>query len=111
MRALFVEKESTAYARLDVSRDKTPHGVCATAMQGDFVAVRDDLLTWCGPEAFAFFFIDPKGWKEIGVRTLQPLLLRKRSEFLINFQYDFVNRTMSMTDMGNRNDRVGWGAN
>lgn len=100
MRALFVEKESTAYARLDkFLRDKTPHGVCATAMQGDFVAVRDDLLTWCGPEAFAFFFIDPKGWKAIGVRTLEPLVRRKRSEFLINFQYDFVNRTMSMTDM------------
>src|SRR5207249_5313442 len=45
-----------------------------------------------------FFFIDPTGWKDVGVGVLQPLLQRPRSEFLINFMYDFVNRTASMVD-------------
>ena len=34
----------------------------------------------------------------MSVGTLRPLLTRPRSEFLINFQYDFVNRTVSMPE-------------
>lgn len=60
------------------------------------MALRDELLQWSGRDAFVFFFIDPKGWKDVGIETLRKLLQRPRSEFLINFMYDFVNRTMSM---------------
>jgi hypothetical protein len=46
------------------------------------------------PDEFAFFFIDPKGWKKVvEVPTLKPLLQRPKSEFLINFMYDFILRT------------------
>ncbi len=67
-------------------------------MEGDFVTLREQILNWCGDKAFVFFFIDPTGWKDVGVGVLQPLLQRPRSEFLINFMYDFVNRTASMSD-------------
>jgi hypothetical protein len=67
-------------------------------MQGDFVTLRKDILKWAGPNAFTFFFIDPKGFSEIGVPTLRPLLERQRSEFLINLMYDHLNRVMSMAD-------------
>ena len=41
-----------------------------------------------------FFFIDPKGWKNaIEIPILTPLLQRPRSEYLINFMYDFLLRT------------------
>jgi hypothetical protein len=62
------------------------------------VSLRDNILRWCGRDAFVFFFVDPKGWKEVSVDTLRPLLARPRSELLINFQYDFVNRTVSMSE-------------
>ena len=53
-------------------------------------------MTWCGNSAFTFFFVDPKGWTPIVIDVLEPLLKRPRSEFLINFIYDFINRTVSM---------------
>ena len=38
------------------------------------------------------FFIDPKGWTVVQVDVLDLLLQRPRSEFLINFMYDSLNR-------------------
>src|SRR5688572_14593184 len=93
-RALYIEKDDTAFTRLErfLSR-QTPVGVDASAQHGDFVALREQILNWCGARAFTFFFIDPTGWKEVSVEALKPLLQRRQSEFLINFMYDFVNRT------------------
>jgi hypothetical protein len=40
-------------------------------------------------------FIDPTGWKNVvELPTLEPLLRRPNSEFLINFMYDFLSRTV-----------------
>jgi len=98
-RALYVEKNDTAFARLEkfLAR-QTPTGIDASARHGDFLDLREQILDWCGTRAFAFFFIDPTGWKEVSVETLVPLLRRRQSEFLINFMYDFVNRTASMPE-------------
>lgn len=99
IRALYIEKDIEAYGRLDrYLRSATPSGITTASLQGDFVDLRDQILDWCGKTAFVFFFIDPKGWKEIGVETLRKVLARTRSEFLINFAYMFVNRTISAAD-------------
>lgn len=98
MRALYIERDDTAYARLQAYLGEAEfNGIEASCMHGDFVDLRQDILTWCGRHAFTFFFIDPKGWKSVGVPQLQPLLARPGSEFLINFMYDFINRTASMS--------------
>ena len=56
--------------------------------------MRDEILSWCWKQDFTFFFIDPKGWKNVvEISTLKPLLKRPNSEFLINFMYDFLLRT------------------
>ena len=97
--ALYIEKDAKSFAKLqDFLSSNTPSGIDAKAWRGDFVAMRADLLQWAGSDAFTFFFIDPMGWKEIGIGTLRPLLERPRSEFLINFMYDFINRTVSMPE-------------
>ena len=97
MRALYVERDDAAIVRLRTYlQQSSPEGITATCMHGDFVDLRDDILSWCGRQAFTFFFIDPKGWKSVAVPLLQPLLARPYSEFLINFMYDFINRTASM---------------
>ena len=99
MRALFIEKSPAAFARLKTYLEqRAPKGVEAGCIQGDFLHHRQAILDWCGSNAFGFFFIDPKGWKEIGVDELEPLLSRPRSEFLINFMYMFVNRAASMAE-------------
>ena len=99
IRALYVEKDPAAHNRLAQYLDgNTPSGIKANCKHGDFVALQQEILNWCGPDAFAFFFIDPMGWRAIGIETLRPLLQRARSEFLVNFMYDFINRTASMLD-------------
>ena len=67
-------------------------------MHGDFVNLRGEILQWAGHGGFAFFFIDPKGWKQVGVSTLRPLMQRSRSEFLVNFMYNDINRMASMRE-------------
>lgn len=99
MRALYIELDKRAFGRLsDYLQKATPAGVDAQCKEGDFLALRQDILKWCGNTAFTFFFIDPKGWKTVGVPNLRPLLARPRSEFLINFMYDFINRTAAMRE-------------
>lgn len=102
IRALYVEQDKAAFERLRMFLgDHTPSGVTTNALHGDFVALRHDVLEWCGQRAFAFFFIDPTGWNEVKVNVLEPLLNRPRSEFLINFMFDFLNRAVSMADFQN----------
>ncbi|MDD2883163.1 MAG: three-Cys-motif partner protein TcmP [Rhodoferax sp.] len=97
IRALYIEKSPRAFNRLNAYlQSSTPEGINSNCLQGSFLDLRDDILTWCGNQAFVFFFIDPKGWKDVGVDQLRPLLQRPRSEFLINFIYDFINRTAAM---------------
>lgn len=99
VRALYVERDAQAFARLSsYLQSAVPEGLSADCLHGDFVDLRGEILRWCGPNAFTFFFIDPKGWKPVGIDVLKPLLQRPRSEFLINFIYDFINRTASMAD-------------
>lgn len=99
IKALYIEKDVRAFNRLSsYLANATPPEVSSHSMKGDFVELRQDILNWVGKTAFSFFFIDPKGWTEVSVSTLEPLLRRPRSEFLINFMYNFVNRTISMAD-------------
>ena len=99
IRALYIEKNPNAFRRLSAYLQAfTPEGVSSECLQGNFLDLRDKMLTWCGGEAFVFFFIDPKGWKDVSVDQLRPLLQRPRSEFLINFIYDFISRAAAMTD-------------
>lgn len=98
MRALFIEKDKAAFQRLsNFLAHGAPKEVECECMPGDFVDLRYDILKWCGSTSFTFFFIDPKGWTPVTIDVLKPLLQRKKSEFLINFIYDFINRTASMS--------------
>jgi three-Cys-motif partner protein len=99
VRALYIEKNADAFGRLSgFLHQSAPKTVQHHCLHGDFVDLRSQILEWCSSTGFTFFFIDPKGWKDIGVETLRPLLLRPRSEFLINFAYNFINRTASMAE-------------
>lgn len=94
-RALFIEKDKRAFEKLEayLSACAEPD-VITTARNGDFFNLREKILNWCGEDDFTFFFIDPKGWKNVvEISTLEPFLRRPNSEFLINFMYDFLLRT------------------
>lgn len=93
--ALFIEKDKTAFKKLQNHlANFEQSGISTSAFPGDFFELRDLILDWCGPNDFTFFFVDPKGWKNVvEIPTLTPLLRRPNSEFLINFMYDFLLRT------------------
>lgn len=96
-RAVYVEKDDQAFGRLESFLSKnSPKNVATSAIHGDFTERIPDILARCPTKSFAFFFVDPKGWHAVKPEILQPLLARPRSEFLINFMYDFVNRAASI---------------
>jgi three-Cys-motif partner protein len=96
-RALYIEKDKGAYDKLnDHLNALTTSNIATAALNGEFFNLREQILNWCGHD-FTFFFIDPKGWRRVvEIPTLEPLLRRPQSEFLINFMYDFLARTYPM---------------
>jgi three-Cys-motif partner protein len=96
MRAMLVEKSATAFRELTKVPARYPDiEVCP--YHGEFVPLVPALLRDMAPKAFAFIFIDPKGWR-IDIDNLAPLLRRANAEVLFNFMFDFINRAASMSD-------------
>ena len=92
-RALYIEKDPEAYKRLEkFTFEQSNKNIEVSCMEGDCTKLIPDIIKWQNSH-FTFFFIDPKGWKNIiGGVTLSPLLKLERTEFLINLMYDFANR-------------------
>lgn len=99
LRAIYVEKAKSRYQRLkDYLDSNTPLGIECNALCGDYSELQDEILHLCG-NGFAFFFIDPKGWKDVTIPKLSKLAARPRSELLINFMYDFFNRFIDLPSL------------
>ena len=91
-RALYIEKDATAFAKLQSYLACNPFPTIeATCLHGDYTQLVKEIIEW-RQSHFTFFFVDPKGWKDVGVSTMAPLLQLPNSEFLINFMYEFINR-------------------
>jgi three-Cys-motif partner protein len=95
MTALLVEREPEAYAKLTTLQAKYPD-ITIKTYPGDFLSAIPEIMRDIRPNAFAFFFIDPKGWR-IPLERLRPLLRRPKSEVLFNFMFEFINRAASMS--------------
>jgi three-Cys-motif partner protein len=98
-KAIFIEQSQKAYEKLETFlQGRKEIGIETKSLHGEFIALRQEILSWCGEDSFTFFFIDPTGWKgAVELPTLEPLLRRPNSEFLINFMYDFLLRTHTQT--------------
>lgn len=94
-KALFVEKDPMAYAKLDAYLSgRKDESIQTSSLKGEFIDLRKEILSFCSYDSFTFFFVDPTGWKDaVELSTLDPLLRRPNSEFLINFMYEFLVRT------------------
>jgi three-Cys-motif partner protein len=99
-RALFIEKNPESYRRLK-SFVELPQwsDINVKAINGDFYDLRGEILNWCRDDSFAFFFVDPNGWKDVAPDTLSPLLQRPKSEYLVNFMLDFVRRAYTQAPL------------
>jgi three-Cys-motif partner protein len=100
MRAIYVEKKKSSYKRLKGYLDSNcPSGIQAFSIHGDYAEKTDEILRLCGNNSFAFFFVDPLGWTDVGIPRLSKLLSRPKSEFLITFMYDHLNRFVEKTEL------------
>ncbi|MEJ2698538.1 MAG: three-Cys-motif partner protein TcmP, partial [Desulfuromonadales bacterium] len=60
-RALYIEKRKRAHAKLQTFlRANSSPRINAESLCGEFFDLRKQILGWCGPDDFSFFFIDPK---------------------------------------------------
>jgi three-Cys-motif partner protein len=96
MSAYLVERDATAYAKLAKVPGQFPDVVVKTYW-GDFLTALPAILKDIPADAFAFFLIDPKGWR-IPLRALEPMLARPNSEVIFNFMFDFINRAANIKD-------------
>jgi three-Cys-motif partner protein len=95
MTAILVEKDAKAFAKLKTLKAKYP-GVEIKPYHADFRNVVPEIMRDIPAEAFAYFLIDPKGWR-IPLEKLKPMLARQKSEMTFNFMFEFINRAASMT--------------
>jgi three-Cys-motif partner protein len=96
MSAHLAERDAVAYARLAEVPKRFPD-VSVSTYCGDFAGLIPSILKAIPSDAFAFFFIDPKGWR-IPLQRLAPLLSRANSEVIFNFMFDFINRAVNIGD-------------
>jgi three-Cys-motif partner protein len=100
MQAIYVEKKKSSYKRLKEYLDNhCPGGIHAFPIYGDYAEKIDEILQRCRNNSFAFFFVDPLGWTDVGIPRLGKLLSRPKSEFLITFMYDPLNRFVEKTEL------------
>src|ERR1700722_14518082 len=83
MSAILVEKDPVAFKHLQALPPKFPD-IDITLLNGDFIGLIPTILAKIPAAAFAFFLLDPKGWK-IPLKAIQPILSRANSEVLFNF--------------------------
>lgn len=96
-RCLFVERDRTAYARLE----KFCQSVSAIEVHpllGDFTEQIPEILKFIAQRdgSFPFFFIDPTGWSPLKLHPLMPLLQATPGEVLINFMTSQIRRFLEV---------------
>jgi three-Cys-motif partner protein len=93
---MLVERDAVAYQRLATVPAKYPD-ITIKTYEADFISAVPSIERDIPADAFAFFLIDPKGWR-IPLMKLRPILARQKSEVIFNFMFDFINRAASMKD-------------
>ncbi len=97
IRAVFIEKDPTAFAALQAAIEQYRGAVKVTAIAGRFEDNVQAILSETG-RSFSFCFIDPTGWTGLSMDRIQPLLRHHPGEVMLNFMYDFFNRFLNSRD-------------
>lgn len=92
VKAIFVEKSKKSFAKLQsYLKDHAPPSVESIALLGTFAEHVDEISASIGNNP-AFLFVDPKGWKGVGMEYVARLASGPRRDILVNVMYDFINR-------------------
>jgi len=100
--AILVEKDRTAFAHLEefAARKRSPtfgvHVICGEF--ADQVPAINKLIASSSANPFRFVFLDPKGWADIPMVKMQPLLQDRSCEVLINLMTRDIIRFLDEAD-------------
>lgn len=100
IRAIFVEKDPVAFRTLEATLEQHRGAIETIAFPGTFEDNISAILQHVR-NAFAFFFIDPKGWTGFAMDHIAPMLRHQPGEVMVNFMYDFINRFINYPDPAN----------
>jgi three-Cys-motif partner protein len=102
MQIVLVEANKQAFQKLEAfSANKSTPGFGVKALCGEFVdqipAINSLIKATCR-SPFRFVFLDPKGWADIPMRSLQPFLKDRSCEVLINLMTRHIIRFLDEAD-------------
>jgi three-Cys-motif partner protein len=100
IRCFFSESNPKSFAMLEqavADFHKPEDGFEIKTYCGKFEDAVDEIHMFIGT-SFPLIFIDPTGWTGYPFDKIKPLFLRPKSEVLINFMYEFVNRFSRSAD-------------
>ena len=99
---ILVEQENEAFRHLqNVALSETRPEFIVHALRGEFgklVPSINQLIIASGRNPFRFIFLDPKGWADIPMDQLQPLLKSRSCEVLVNLMTKHINRFLREPD-------------
>jgi three-Cys-motif partner protein len=100
--SILVEQDRTAFACLErFAGSKTTPAFGVHALCGEFadqVPAINQLIRRSSPNPFRFVFLDPKGWGDIPMEKIQPLLQDRSCEVLINLMTRHIIRFLGEPD-------------
>jgi three-Cys-motif partner protein len=100
IRCFFCERDSSTFGKLQSA--VSPHNNPAEHFEiqtyfGSFTDAVSQIRAFVR-DSFTLVFIDPTGWTGYDLPALAPLIARRKTEVIINFMYDFINRAAAMSD-------------
>jgi three-Cys-motif partner protein len=99
---ILVEQDNEAFTHLnEFAISETRPNFIVHALPGEFakqVPAINELIRASGRNPFRFIFLDPKGWADIPMDKLQPLLQNRSCEVLVNLMTKHINRFLSEPD-------------
>lgn len=95
IKCIFVEKNKSAFSELgQILKEKQVVGIETIPLEGEFEDLIDEILH-IAEGFFTLFFVDPSGWTGYGLEKIAPIIKRPKSELLINFMFDPINRFLT----------------
>jgi three-Cys-motif partner protein len=89
--AVFVEKDKRAFGRLKEFLERRAGPVEVHPLQGEFGEFVDAIDGLISNDP-AFLFVDPTGWKGVGMSNIAPLSRARGRDVIINVMFNHINR-------------------
>ncbi len=99
MRCLFIENDRAAFPKLKQYCDGISD-IEVPPKPWDFTEHIDDIVKFARERnaSFPFVFIDPKGWKQLSIQKIKPILNLNPGEVLINLMTSWITRFLALPE-------------